>query len=95
MQGLGKTLCAIAAHALEHHALPEHPELHTEHSEQDLDKEVENVLIGKRWPNNPEKEKLKAGVLYTGFTQLEALDWPVMPDGSVRNRNFANAKVWD
>ena len=82
--GLGKSLCAMASHALEAHTLPEEPEMHSAHSAAELQQEVATVFVGKRHPGEPEKEKLKEAVVTRGFRQQEELDWPVVPDGSVR-----------
>jgi hypothetical protein len=81
--GLGKTLCIIAAHALEQHLLPDTPEMHTEHTEEALE-HFEVVLVGKRIPEDPESENLKETNMYTGFKQLDDGKGTIVPDGSVR-----------
>ena len=81
--GVGKTLCAIAAHALTQHLLPDEPVMHTQHSDDDM-KQWQMVYVGKRWPEEPEREKLKETKMYTGFEQLDDGRGTIVPDGSVR-----------
>jgi hypothetical protein len=79
--GLGKTLCVIAAHALEQHLVPE-AELQTDLTAEGME-ECEEVLVGVRH-QNPEEDNLKPANLYRGFKQLQDGKGTIAPDGSVR-----------
>ena len=81
--GMGKTLCAIAVHALDQHLIPEAVERITEHSDAAL-QQSETVLVGKRYPEEPERENLKEAQMFTGFKQLDDGSGTIVPDGSVR-----------
>lgn len=82
--GLGKTLCVIAAHALEQHTVPEAQE-ETELTEEQLEQEYVEVLVGKRFPEEPDREKLKTAKMYRGFKQIDDGRGTIVPDGSVRS----------
>ena len=64
--GMGKTLCVVAAHALEQHTLPDAPTMHTEHSKAALGKVAAKVYVGRRYPDEPDREKLKEVEMHTG-----------------------------
>lgn len=82
--GMGKTLCAIAVHALDQHHIPEGVERTTAHSDADLQKS-ETILVGKRYPDEHERENLKEVKMFTGFKQLDDGAGTIVPDGSVRH----------
>jgi hypothetical protein len=91
--GLGKTLVVLAAHALEQHTLPEEAEMHTEHSVAAL-AESETVYVGRRYPDEPQREKLKEVQMHTGFKQLQRGAWHIVPDGSVRRNALYSHDCW-
>ena len=67
--GMGKTLCVVAAHALEQHTLPEQPTMHTAHTKAALGKVAKVVYVGRRYPDEPDRENLKETDMFNGFTQ--------------------------
>lgn len=81
--GLGKTLCVIAAHALEQHNVPETQE-RTQLTEAQLETEHVEVLVGKRYPEEPDREDLKPAKMFRGFKQADDGRGTIVPDGSVR-----------
>ena len=82
--GMGKTLCVVAAHALEQHTLPEQPTMHTAHSKAALGKVAKVVYVGRRYPDEPDRENLKETDMFTGFMQADDRNRTIVPDGSVR-----------
>ena len=86
----GKTLCAMSPHLLEQHTLPDEPAMQTAHTDADLEKSRE-VWVGKRYPKDPDRERLKKEQMYRGFKQLDDGNGTIVPDGSVSTSTAAAA----
>ena len=86
----GKTLCAMSPHLLEQHTLPDEPAMQTAHTDADVEKSRE-VWVGKRYPKDPDRERLKKEKMYRGFKQLDDGHGTIVPDGSVSTSAAAAA----